>query len=864
MHVFSDEPPAQFVATFCPNDRPVHKKLGDSVMYKRSITIIKMAILAIVVLLTSVVLTQGTTLADSLDKSTHYARVDGLAPLMNVSEGATTIEGEYIVVLNINPVNARMSINQVNVLVDSVISSHVTAHGGKTGHTFNSAIAGFSAELDAKALAAVRSDSRVAFVTPNQRISISADQTGPTWGLDRIDQENLPLDNNYHYDYDGTGVDAYIIDTGILASHNDFGGRVVGGYNGMVGESTTNWGDCNGHGTHVAGTVGGTTWGVAKNVSLYGVRTLGCDGSGSTAGVIAGVDWVTSVASGPSVANMSLGGGIDPALDQAVQNSIASGITYVVASGNDNVDACASSPARVDQAITVNASNISDQRAIFSNYGSCTDIFAPGENISSAWHTGNDAFVTISGTSMAAPHVAGVVALFLEENGSSSPTAVKTALESFAFSNKISNPGPGSTNLLLNAIVSGELPPTPTPTPTATPLPGETVWEDDFESNKGWTTNPNGSDNASTGAWEWGNPAGTNVNGPKQLDETASGEFNLSTGPLAGETASGEHDLDSGVSSVRSPDITIPAGTFSLYFNYYLAHGDNSSADDFLTVQIVGSSTETVFQELGAADNDNGAWSFFGADISQFAGETVHVLISAADNGAPSLVEAAIDDVIIKGDAAPPPPSESVELEAKDGTVAVGSASQIELVVNGGDVSVGAVGIVVNYDETLLSITGCEQLDFLGECDFDTAGEVRISGANLDGKDGTSTVARLTIEGQAAGTSDIDIVEVTSLADSSGRDLLHTLKSGQVVVSDALLMGDANCDAQVTAVDAMVIMQFEVGQRTDHGGCGLTEPGGQIFAGGGDVNGDEQTTALDALLIMQCEVNISNTFCPAP
>jgi subtilisin family serine protease len=237
----------------------------------------------------------------------------------------------------------------------------------------------------------------------------------------------LPLSGTFTYANTGAGVTAYIIDTGIRFGHSDFGGRATSGRDTIDGGSAD---DCNGHGTHVAGTVGGTTWGIAKGVSLVGVRVLSCSGSGSTSGVIAGVDWVTAhhAAGRPAVANMSLGGSPSTALDNAVRNSIADGVSYAIAAGNSNANACSYSPARVAEAMTIGATDGSDQRASFSNRGNCVDWFAPGVSITSAWWTSNTATNTISGTSMATPHVAGVAAQYLQSNPGASPSAVRTAL----------------------------------------------------------------------------------------------------------------------------------------------------------------------------------------------------------------------------------------------------------------------------------------------------------------------------------------------------------------------------------------------------------------------------------------------------
>ena len=276
---------------------------------------------------------------------------------------------------------------------------------------------------------------------------IDGTQTGATWGLDRIDQADLPLDGNYTYATTGNRVSVYIIDTGIRTTHSEFGGRAFGAYTAIADGNGTN--DCNGHGTHVSGTVGGSTYGVAKGVKLYAVRVLDCTGSGSTSGVIAGIDWVTANAIKPAVANMSLGGSASAALDQAVQNSIIAGVTYAVAAGNSNADACLQSPARVVNAITVGATQSNDARASYSNYGTCLDIYAPGSGVTSSYNTSDVATAVLSGTSMATPHVTGTVALFLETTPNATPAAVATALTNNAGLNKVTDPGTGSPNRLL-------------------------------------------------------------------------------------------------------------------------------------------------------------------------------------------------------------------------------------------------------------------------------------------------------------------------------------------------------------------------------------------------------------------------------
>jgi subtilisin family serine protease len=296
-------------------------------------------------------------------------------------------------------------------------------------------------ELPEAAAARLSAIPGVTAVERDQVVTADATQTGAPWGLDRTDQRDLPLSTGFTYTATGSGVTAYVIDTGIAYAHTDFGGRAVSGFDAVDGGSAD---DCNGHGTHVAGRVGGSTYGVAKGVRLVGVRVLGCDGSGTTSGVVAGIDWVTAnhAAGAPAVANMSLGGGASTAIDDAVRASIADGVTYAVAAGNGNSrgvaqDACASSPARVPAALTVGATDRTDTAASFSNYGSCVDLFAPGVAIPSAWHTGPTATSTISGTSMATPHVAGVAALYLSGNTTAAPAAVSGVVTAAATTGQV-------------------------------------------------------------------------------------------------------------------------------------------------------------------------------------------------------------------------------------------------------------------------------------------------------------------------------------------------------------------------------------------------------------------------------------------
>ena len=327
--------------------------------------------------------------------------------------------------------------------------------GGQLHHVYANSLKGFAATLPSVALQAIRNNPNVDYIEADQTVALQ--QTSPqnqaTWGLDRIDQADRPLSSQYLFNYTGAGVNAFIIDTGIRADHVEFTGRLKPGYNTVPDTNGTN--DCNGHGTHVAGTVGGATWGVAKGVSLIPVRVLDCAGSGSWSGVIAGIDWVAGSTLRPAVANMSLGGGVSSSVNAAVAGAVSKGVTMVVAAGNNGANACNYSPASEPSAITVGASDSSDARASYSNYGTCVDLFAPGTNITSTWNTSATGANTISGTSMASPHVAGVAALALAANPAASPAAVSAFLSSNATTGRLSNIGTGSKNLLAYSLAAG-------------------------------------------------------------------------------------------------------------------------------------------------------------------------------------------------------------------------------------------------------------------------------------------------------------------------------------------------------------------------------------------------------------------------
>ncbi|NGO75656.1 S8 family serine peptidase [Streptomyces sp. YC504] len=322
-------------------------------------------------------------------------------------------------------------------------------YGAQIERTYKEALNGYEIEATEAEAERFAADPAVESVTQNRTFKISATQPNPpSWGLDRIDQKTLPLNQSYTYpDKAGEGVTVYVIDTGVRITHSDFGGRASYGYDAIDNDNTAQ--DGHGHGTHVAGTVAGGSYGVAKKAKVVGVRVLNNSGSGTTAQVVAGIDWVTRNAVKPAVANMSLGGGADSAIDTAVRNSIAAGITYAVAAGNESTDASTRSPARVAEAITVGATTSSDAKASYSNYGSVLDLFAPGSSITSAWNTSDTATNSISGTSMASPHVAGAAAIHQSLNPSATPAQTRDALVAATSTGVVTSPGTGSPNRLL-------------------------------------------------------------------------------------------------------------------------------------------------------------------------------------------------------------------------------------------------------------------------------------------------------------------------------------------------------------------------------------------------------------------------------
>ncbi len=533
------------------------------------------------------VLAAGAAAALALPMTaTNAVAAQDRAPVRGAGQ-ADAIPGEYIVVMKQNA--PKQAVGNAK--------EQARGQGGKIRFSYTHTISGFSAHLPAKALEAMRNNPNVDYIEADQQVALSSTQSSPTWGLDRVDQRNLPLSSSYTYNATGSGVTAYIIDTGIRATHNDFGGRVASGYTAISdGNGST---DCNGHGTHVSGTVGGGTYGVAKSVTLKPVRVLDCSGSGTDSGVIAGVDWVTGNKSGPAVANMSLGGGVSSALDSAVQRSISAGVTYAVAAGNDSgADACNGSPSRVGAALTVGSSTSSDARSSFSNIGTCLDLFAPGSSITSDWYSSNTATNTISGTSMATPHVTGAAALYLQSNPSASPSTVASAIVNGATSNVLTGVGTGSPNKLLYTLTDGGTPPPP---PS-----GNLFGNAGFESgNTVWS--------ASTGV------------------------IDSSTGRPA-RSGSWKAWLDGYGSShtdTLSQSVTIPSTATSASLSFWVridsAETTTSTAYDTLRVQVIDggvTSTLATYSNL----NKNSTYTQKSFNLSSYRGKTVTVRFTGTED----------------------------------------------------------------------------------------------------------------------------------------------------------------------------------------------------------------------------------------
>ncbi|MBQ0904348.1 S8 family serine peptidase [Micromonospora sp. U21] len=529
--------------------------------------------------------------------------------------GDTAVADSYIVVFE----DTAVSRGTVGDNADRLANRH----GGTVARTYGAALRGFEIRVGAKAAARIAADPAVAYVEQNHTVSIAGTQPNPpSWGLDRIDQRNLPLNSSYTYPNTASNVRAYVIDTGVLYGHNDFGGRAVSGFDAVDGGSAD---DCNGHGTHVAGTVGGSAYGVAKGVQIVGVRVLNCQGSGTNAQVVAGIDWVTANAVKPAVANMSLGGGANSSIDAAVTNSINSGVTYAVAAGNGNAlgvrqNACNYSPARVASAITVGATQNNDAAASFSNFGTCVDILAPGVNITSAWYTGSSATNTISGTSMASPHVAGAAALVLSANPSWSPQQVRDNLVNNSTPNVVTNVGTGTPNRLLY-VVNGT-PPANDFSVSVSPTSGSTAPGGSVTATVGTATTAGSAQSVSLSAS--GLPAGATASfSPSTVTSGGSSTLTIATSAstpagsypvtITGSGAAGTRTATytltvtgsggGGCSGSNGTDVAIPDTGATVSSSITIAGcGRNASASSTIAVNIVHTYRGDLVVDLVAPD----------------------------------------------------------------------------------------------------------------------------------------------------------------------------------------------------------------------------------------------------------------------
>ncbi|WP_394540435.1 S8 family serine peptidase [Lysobacter enzymogenes] len=484
------------------------------------------------------------------------------------------IEGRYIVVLKEQA--ARLSAENARGVADvpAVARGIAGQHRATVVRSYQHALRGFVVEADDAALSGLLKDPRVAFVEEDGYMSVEATQNNATWGLDRADQRNLPLSTTYTYDTDATGVHAYVVDTGLRADHTEFTGRIGNGYSSVPNDSSTT--DCHGHGTHVAGTVAGTTWGIAKKATVHPVRVFGCGSSAPNSQIIAGIDWVTANHVKPAVANMSLGGPASAATDTAVTNLINAGVVAVVAAGNGNIDACTESPSRVPRAITVGASDRNDARSIWqfgqaSSWGACLDLFAPGTDIVSAGISSATASAPNSGTSMASPHVAGAAALYLATHPAATPDEVHAAIVDNSTPGKITDLR-GSPNRLLYTLFSGG------------PGPGNQAPTANFSSNaSGLTVSFTDSSSDSDGtiasrSWNFGD-----------------GTSSTATNPSKTYAAAGTYTVvltvtdDDGASNTKTATVTVGSGGAQTYTNGAdVAIPDNNATGASSTIAVSG------------------------------------------------------------------------------------------------------------------------------------------------------------------------------------------------------------------------------------------------------------------------------------
>jgi subtilisin family serine protease len=546
-----------------------------------------------------------------------------LAPVADVGASIQSqlVPNEYIVALR----GASVGTAQLSAQAQSM----AVPAGAQVIAVFGAAINGFAVKADAAAIAAIRANGLVEYVEPVQVFTKIATQTPtPSWGLDRIDQRNLPLDNSFTYPTGGAAVHAYIIDTGLLTTHNDFTGRVGTSSNHILpAGGTPAWTDCDGHGTHVTGTIGGTTYGIMKAATVHAVRVLDCFGSGTTTSVVNGINWVITNAVQPAVSNMSLGGGASTALDNATNNMVAAGVVSAVAAGNSAANACNFSPSRAANALTVGSTTITDARSSFSNFGTCVDIFAPGSSIVSNYIPLNNSTATLSGTSMASPHVAGAAALYRSLNPSATAAQTATALINNATAGVVTNPGTGSPNrLLYMGFISGG-PPNQLPNANFTFVcapQGQNAFRCDLDGST--STDPDGT----IASYAWTSPGKPNKSGVTSFyawDSPGTKTVTLTVTDNAGGTNSETQQI---VVGGPPPTNLPPLADFTYACTAHGAQGFRCDLDASTSSDPDGTIVSYAWSSAGKP-NKTGVTSFYAWDS---AGSRPVTLVVTDNNGA--------------------------------------------------------------------------------------------------------------------------------------------------------------------------------------------------------------------------------------
>lgn len=519
----------------------------------------------------------------------------------NIRRANQRIPGHYVVVLD------------ASANVSAIANNAKNFNGARLRHTYERGIKGFAIEMSDADAQTLSRDPHVQFVEEDSVVSAAQVSISATWGLDRIDQRALPLNGSYLYTETGAGITVYVVDTGIVPGHADFGGRVASGFNAVADAGGTV--DCNGHGTHVAGVIGGSNFGVAKSVTLVPVRVLDCRGSGSVSTLLAGLDWVLQQSARPAVVNMSLGGSASPALDSEVNLLLGAGLTTVAAAGNSNEDACRFSPGRVPGVLTVGATNSADQRAGFSNRGACVDLFAPGVSILSDWYTSPTATSVASGTSSAAPFVAGVAALCLQKFPTASPGDVSQTVVSEATTGLLGQIGDGSPNRLLYSQLS-----TLHNAPAEVPGDSQLLADPGFDYGQTFWT---------FGICSAGNPVGCPPGEEQELYAAQS---------LASQSGSTHASLGGPAltSQITSEAVTIPPTSRSAELSFYLwvvAKGKRPMADDILKVEI-RNAAGVLLETLGTFSNldDSPTYVRHYFDVRSYIGQTIRVSFTSVGN----------------------------------------------------------------------------------------------------------------------------------------------------------------------------------------------------------------------------------------